>query len=152
MADQAFIEELRQIVGKANVLDGSVDLQLYQYDGFLVERRPDAVAFVQTTDEVAQIIQACNRHGLPFVPRGGGTNLTGGTIPFKGGVVIEMIRMNKILELDVPNLRARVQPGLFNLELGNALAPLGYQFLPDPASQKAATLGGNVDENAGVPH
>ena len=91
-------------------------------------------------------------HGVPFVPRGGGTNLSGGTIPFKGGVVIEMIRMNRLLEVDPRNLRARVQPGMFNLELGNALAPLGYQFLPDPASQKAATLGGNVAENSGGPH
>ena len=98
------------------------------------------------------MVRACNLHGVPFVPRGGGTNLTGGTIPFKGGVVIEMIRMNRILEVDTANLWARVQPGMFNLELGNALAPLGYQFLPDPASQKAATLGGNVAENAGGPH
>jgi glycolate oxidase len=86
------------------------------------------------------------------VARGGGTNLSGGTIPVKGGVVIEMIRMNKILEVDRANLRARVQPGMFNLEFGNALAPLGYQYLPDPASQKAATLGGNVGENSGGPH
>jgi glycolate oxidase len=70
----------------------------------------------------------------------------------RGGVVIEMIRMNRILEVDVPNLRARVQPGMFNLEFGNALAPFGYQYLPDPASQKAATLGGNVAENSGGPH
>jgi len=146
------VDDLRQIVGAANVLDGTVDLQLYQYDGFLVERRPDAVVFVHSTEEVARVVQVCNRHGRPFVPRGGGTNLTGGTIPFAGGVVIEMIRMNRILEVAPSGQWARVQPGLFNLELGNALAPLGYQFLPDPASQKAATLGGNVAENAGGPH
>jgi len=144
--------ELQQIVGKTNVLDAAVNLQLYSYDAYLEERRPDAVVFVHSTDEVARIVRACNRHGVPFVPRGGGTNLSGGTIPVKGGVVIEMIRMNRILEVDLPNLRARVQPGLFNLELGNALAPLGYQYLPDPASQKAATLGGNVAENSGGPH
>jgi glycolate oxidase len=152
MTDKTFVEELRQIVGKANVLDGSVDLQLYQYDGFLEERRPEAVAFVHSTEEVARVVQVCNRHGRPFVPRGGGTNLTGGTIPFKGGVVIEMIRMNKVLEVDCESRWARVQPGMFNLEFGNGLAPLGYQFLPDPASQKAASLGGNVAENAGGPH
>jgi len=152
MTEKTFVEDLRQIVGSANVLDGAVDLQLYQYDGFLVERRPDAVVFVHSTDEVAQVVRTCNQHGRPFVPRGGGTNLTGGTIPFNGGVVIEMIRMNRILEVDCANLWARTQPGLFNLELGNALAPMGYQFLPDPASQKAATLGGNVAENAGGPH
>ena len=152
MAHKALVEELRQIVGKANVLDSGVDMQLYQYDAYLEERRPDAVVFVNSTDEVAGVVKLCNKHGVPFVPRGGGTNLSGGTIPFKGGVVIEMIRMNRILEIDRPNLRARVQPGMFNLEFGNTLIPLGYQYLPDPASQKAATLGGNVAENSGGPH
>lgn len=152
MVPRSFLDELRQIVGKANVLDSGVDLQLYQYDAYLEERRPDAVVFVASTDEVAGVVRACNRYDVPFVPRGGGTNLSGGTIPFKGGIVLEMIRMNRILEVDRSNLRARVQPGLFNLELGTALAPLGYQYLPDPASQKAATLGGNVAENSGGPH
>ena len=152
MVPRPFVDELRQIVGKANVLDSGVDLQLYQYDAYLEERRPDAVVFVASTDEVAGVVRACNKYDVPFVPRGGGTNLSGGTIPFKGGIVLEMIRMNRILEVDRSNLRARVQPGLFNLELGTALAPLGYQYLPDPASQKAATLGGNVAENSGGPH
>jgi glycolate oxidase len=152
MVEKALAEDLRQIVGRANVLDAGVDLQLYQYDGYLVERRPDAVAFVHSTEEVAKVVKACNRHNVPFVARGGGTNLSGGTIAFNGRVVIELIRMNRILEVDCANQRARVQPGLFNLELGSALAPLGYQYLPDPASQKACTLGGNVAENAGGPH
>ena len=152
MAHKALVKELRQIVGKANVLDSGVDMQLYQYDAYLEERRPDAVVFVHSTDEAAGVVKVCNKHGVPFVPRGGGTNLSGGTIPFKGGVVLEMIRMNRILEIDRPNLRARVQPGMFNLEFGNTLIPLGYQYLPDPASQKAATLGGNVAENSGGPH
>jgi len=139
-------------VGKANVLVSGVDLQLYKYDASLEERRPDAVVFVHSTDEVAGVVRACNTHRVPFIPRGGGTNLSGGTIPCQGGIIIEMIRMNRILEVDRANLRARVQPGLFNLELGTHLAPLGYQYLPDPASQKAATLGGNVAENSGGPH
>jgi glycolate oxidase len=129
-----------------------VSLQLYGYDAYLEERRPDAVVFAHSTEEVAGIVRACNAAGVPFVPRGGGTNLSGGTIPMRGGVVIETIRMNRLLEVDIPNLRARVQPGMFNLEFGGALAPLGYQYLPDPASQKAATLGGNVGENSGGPH
>jgi glycolate oxidase len=152
MVARALGAELRQIVGKENVLDSGVDLQLYKYDAYLEERRPDAVVFVHSTEEVAGVVKVCNKFGVPFVPRGGGTNLSGGTIPVKGGVVIEMIRMNRILEVDCANLRARVQPGMFNLEFGNALAPLGYQYLPDPASQKAATLGGNVAENSGGPH
>jgi glycolate oxidase len=152
MPVRALVAELRQIVGKEDVLNSVVDRQLYGYDAYLEERRPDAVVFVNSTEEVAGVVRACNRYGVPFVPRGGGTNLSGGTIPVKGGVVIEMIRMNRILEVDRANLRARVQPGMFNLEFGNALAPLGYQYLPDPASQKAATLGGNVAENSGGPH
>ncbi|HSB81829.1 MAG TPA: FAD-linked oxidase C-terminal domain-containing protein [Candidatus Methylomirabilis sp.] len=152
MAIRALVSDLQQIVGKSNVLSSGVDLQLYGYDAYLEERRPDAVVFVNSTEEVAGVVRACNKHGVPFVPRGGGTNLSGGTIAIKGGVVVEMIRMNRILEVDCANLRARVQPGLFNLEFGNALAPLGYQYLPDPASQKAATLGGNVAENSGGPH
>jgi glycolate oxidase len=146
------VEDLRKVVGDANVLDGAVDLRLYGYDAYLEERRPDAVTFVHSTEQVAEVVRTCNRWGVPFVARGGGTNLSGGTIPVKGGVVIEMIRMNRILEVDQASLRARVQPGMFNLEFGNALAPLGYQYLPDPASQKAATLGGNVGENSGGPH
>jgi glycolate oxidase len=146
------VEDLRKVVGDANVLDGAVDLRLYGYDAFLEERRPDAVTFVHSTEQVAEVVRTCNRWGVPFVARGGGTNLSGGTIPVKGGVVIEMIRMNQILEVDQASQRARVQPGMFNLEFGNALAPLGYQYLPDPASQKAATLGGNVGENSGGPH
>jgi glycolate oxidase len=152
MALSKLADDLRGIVGKANVLDAGVDLSLYGYDAYLEERRPDAVVFVHSTDEVAAVVRLCHERGVPFVARGGGTNLSGGTIPVKGGVVIEMIRMNEILEVDRANLRARVQPGMFNLEFGNALAPLGYQFLPDPASQKAATLGGNVGENSGGPH
>ena len=152
MVTRALGAELRQIVGKENVLDSGVDLQLYKYDAYLEERRPDAVVFVHSTEEVAGVVKVCNKFGVPFVPRGGGTNLSGGTIPFKGGVVLEMIRMNRILEVDRANLRARVQPGMFNLEFGNSLAPQGYQYLPDPASQKAATLGGNVAENSGGPH
>jgi glycolate oxidase len=152
MRATSLAHDLRLVVGEANVLDSGVNLHLYGYDAYLEERRPDAVVFVHATDEVAGVVKVCNKWGVPFVARGGGTNLSGGTIPVKGGVVIEMIRMNKVLEIDTRNLRARVQPGMFNLEFGNALAPLGYQYLPDPASQKAATLGGNVAENSGGPH
>lgn len=152
MSNKVLVQELRRVVGEANVIDSDVHLQLYQYDAYLEERRPDAVVFVHSTEEVSRVLKLCHAHGVPSVPRGGGTNLSGGTIPFKGGVVLEMIRMNRLLEVDKGSLRARVQPGMFNLELGQALAPLGYQYLPDPASQKAATLGGNVAENSGGPH
>jgi hypothetical protein len=89
MVPRSFVAELRQIVGKSNVLDSEVDLQLYKYDAYLEERRPDAVVFVHSTDEVAGVVKVCNKFGVPFVPRGGGTKGSGGTIPFKGGVVID---------------------------------------------------------------
>ena len=125
MKASGLAEDLRRVVGKANVLDSGVNLALYGYDAYLEERRPDAVAFVHSTDEVVGVVKVCNKWGAPFIARGGGTNLSGGTVPVKGGVVIEMIRMNKLLEVDRANLRARVQPGMFNLEFGSALAPLG---------------------------
>ena len=136
MARKELVEALRKIVGKTNVLDSLVDMQLYQYDAYLEERRPDAVVFVHSTEEVAAVIKVCHAQGVPFLPRGGGTNLSGGTIPFRGGVVIEMIRMNQLLEVDPVNLRARVQPGMFNLELGNALAPLATSSCPIPPARR----------------
>jgi glycolate oxidase len=130
------VDELRQIVGKANVKDSGVDLQLYQYDAYLEERRPDAVVFVASTDEVAGVVRACNKYDVPFVPRGGGTNLSGGTIPFKGGIVLEMIRMNRILEVDRPNLRARVQPGLFNWSWAPRWRPSATSTFPIPRARR----------------
>jgi glycolate oxidase len=136
MRGPGLAHDLRQVVGKANVLDSGVNLRLYGYDAYLEERRPDAVVFVQTTDEVAGVVKVCNEWDVPFVARGGGTNLSGGTVPIKGGVVIEMIRMNRILEVDVKNLRARVQPGMFNLEFGAALARSATSTCPTRRARK----------------
>src|SRR5204862_8053771 len=94
----------------------------------------------------------CHANGVPLVARGAGTGLSGGAIPVEGGVVVSFARMTRILDLDVANLRAVVQPGLVNLHLTTAAAPHGLYFVPDPSSQKACTLGGNVAENSGGPH
>ena len=104
------------------------------------------------TADVAKLSRFCSQNDVPIVPRGAGTGLSGGAIPVEGGVVVSFARMARILEIDVPNMRAVVQPGLVNLHLSTAVAPHGLYFVPDPSSQKACTLGGNVAENSGGPH
>jgi glycolate oxidase len=144
--------ELQRIVGNQNVLWKDVDLAVYEYDAGLGRGKPDFVVFPPTADEISRVVAFLYQEGISYVGRGSGTNLSGGTIPLKGGVVIELSRLNQILEIDLENERAIVEPGVYNLTLQNALAPLGYYYAPDPASQKVSTLGGNFGENAGGPH
>ena len=152
MIPDRILKELRSLVGRANVLDKLVDLQTYAYDAYLERSLPGAVVFVRSCDDVAGVVKVLHREGLPFAPRGCGTNLSGGSLALQGGVLIEMSRMNRILEIDVPNQRMVAQPGVLNLDLSTALGPFGYYYAPDTASQKACSLGGNVAENAGGPH
>ncbi len=146
------LKKLQEIVGSANVLWKEVDLAVYEYDAGLGRGKPGWVIFATTAEEVAGAVKFLYQEGISFVARGAGTNLSGGTVPLNGGVVIELSRMKKILEIDLENERALVEPGVYNLTLQNALAPLGYYYAPDPASQKVSTLGGNFGENAGGPH
>ena len=143
---------LVELLGEEQVLWQTHDLQLYEYDGAVDTATPDAVVLPRDTADVAKLARFCNEHGVPLVPRGAGTGLSGGAIPVEGGVVVSFARMSRILELDVANLRAVVQPGLVNLHLSTAAAPHGLYFVPDPSSQKACTIGGNVAENSGGPH
>jgi glycolate oxidase len=110
------------------------------------------VVLPTSTEQVAAVVKVCHREGIPFTARGAGTNLSGGSIPVQGGIIIGLTRMDRLLDIDIENQRAVVEPGYLNFDLSNALAPFGYYFAPDPASQKASTLGGNVGENAGGPH
>ena len=151
MERKELIREMESIVGKANVVHTHSGLLTYEYDASLYRGMPDAVAYVTTAEQVSQLVKLASRAEIPFLARGSGTNLSGGTVPSRGGIVIEMSRMNRILEIDVKNQRAVVEPGVFNLVLQNALVPHGYRYAPDPASQKVSTLGGNVGENAGGP-
>jgi glycolate oxidase subunit GlcD len=144
--------QIESIVGKGNVLTDDTSLHVYEYDASLYQGRPDAVVFVTNTQQVSQLVKLANREGIPFLARGSGTNLSGGTLPTRGGIVINLCRMNQILELNFDNLTALVEPGLYNLALQHALAPHGYYYAPDPASQQVSTLGGNVGENSGGPH
>ena len=142
-------DALRRIVGKDNVLWKDVDLVVYSYDAGLAKGRAGLVAFVENSDQVAQIVSLLYREGISYVARGSGTNLTGGTVPMDGGVVIEFSRMNHILEIDIENERVVVEPGIYNLAVQNALAEKGYYYAPDPASQKACSMGGNFGGERG---
>ncbi|MBL7125746.1 MAG: FAD-binding protein [Dehalococcoidales bacterium] len=151
MIARNFIKDLTKIVGKANILFDLKDLIAYSYDATMRQEMPDVIVFPHSSAEVSAIMKLAHREKIPAVPRGAGTNLSGGTIPVKGGIIIEISRMNRILEINTANRRAVVEPGVVNLDLQNALAPLGYFYPPDPASQKSSTMGGNIGENAGGP-
>ncbi len=146
------VAELREIVGPKAVLDRAQDLMLYEYDGSIDKHSPECVVFPKTTAEVARIVQTAARHKIALVGRGAGTGLSGGVIPVEGGLMIAFARMNKILEIDYDNECAVVQPGVVNLDITTAVQGNGYYYAPDPSSQKACTIGGNVAENAGGPH
>jgi len=152
MIEERVLDALRGIVGAPNVLTDPADLLLYTYDASLHAGRPDAVVLPASTGETAAVVALAHAEGIPLTPRGGGTNLSGGSVASRGGIVLVLSRMRRILEIDVPNQRAVVEAGVYNLTLQQALAPLGYLFAPDPASQKVSTMGGNVGENAGGPH
>ncbi|MGH7247919.1 MAG: FAD-binding oxidoreductase, partial [Pseudomonadota bacterium] len=144
--------ELERIAGKANVLSRPEDLMLYEYDGLSAQAMPDAVVFPATTAEVAGVVKLAAQHKIPVVARGAGTGLSGGAVAAEGGIVIGLSRMKAIVEIDLENQRARVQPGVVNIDLSLAVSGAGYYYAPDPSSQKACTLGGNVAENSGGPH
>jgi glycolate oxidase len=143
---------LREIVGSHGYLDTPHDLALYEYDAGNDKARPELVLFPRSTEEVAAIVKRTAEQHIPIVGRGAGTGLSGGAIPRSGGVVIAFARMNRILEIDLPNERAVVQPGVVNLDLTRAVEAHGLFYAPDPSSQRACTIGGNVAENSGGPH
>jgi glycolate oxidase len=152
IAEQTIVDELRQLLPPEQVLWRDYDLMLYEYDGSIDKHRPLAVAFPLSSDEVSQVVRLCHRLNTPYTARGAGTGLSGGAIPARGGVLINLSRMNRILEIDVANMRAIVEPGVVNMRLGTATNVFGLTYVPDPSSQKACTIGGNVGENSGGPH
>jgi glycolate oxidase len=145
-------KKLASVVGRKGYLDKPEDLLLYEYDGSVDKARPEMVIFPRTTEDVVAIVKITNEYGIPIVGRGAGTGLSGGAIPREGGVTIGFARMNRILEIDLENERAVVQPGVVNLDITLAVQNQGYFYAPDPSSQRACTIGGNVAENAGGPH
>jgi glycolate oxidase len=127
---------------------------VYECDALTTEHRamPDLVVLPAGTAQVAAVVRVCGTEGVPIVPRGAGTGLSGGAIPVHGGVLIVLTRMNRVLAIDLPNRMATVEAGCINLAISRAVMPRGFFFAPDPASQQASTIGGNVAENAGGPH
>ena len=151
MTRSELIHELETIFGVANVLHRPADLLAYEYDATIFRGQPAVVVFPTATEQLVRLVELSRRSGVPYVARGAGTGLAGGSVPPDGGIVVAFSKMNRILDIDAPNRRAVVEPGVVNLHLKNALAPLGLTYAPDPASQKVSTLGGNVANNAGGP-
>jgi glycolate oxidase len=145
-------KNIHELLGPRGYLDRPEDLTLYEYDGSVDKARPELVVFPQTAEDVAAIVRISNQFGIPIVGRGAGTGLSGGAIPRAGGIVISFARMNRVLRIELENERAVLEPGVVNIEITQAVERQGYFYAPDPSSQKACTIGGNVAENAGGPH
>src|ERR671938_1272325 len=131
VAEHTIVDELRQLIPDDRVLWRDYDLMLYEYDGSIDKHRPLAVVFPLSTDEVSRVVKACNRLNVPYTARGAGTGLSGGAIPARGGVLISLARMTRILDIDLENLRAVVEPGLVNLRLSQAVAHEKLLYVPD---------------------
>ncbi|MBI3953743.1 MAG: FAD-binding protein [Chloroflexi bacterium] len=152
LPERRLLRELERIVGASNVIWRPEDLLVYEYDATIDRGAPEAVVLPGTAEEVAAAVKLAATAGVPVVPRGAGTGLSGGAIAIAGGLVIGTSRLRRILELDPANLVAVVEPGVVNADLSQAAAPYGLRYIPDPSSQKACTIGGNVAENSGGPH
>ncbi len=136
----SLLAELIALLGATNVLHRRDDLILYEYDGSVEKALPDVVVFPTTTQHVAEIVKLAIKHQVPIVGRGAGTGLSGGALARTGGVMIVFARMNQILEVDIPNRRAVLQPGVVNADITRAVEGEGLYFAPDPSSQKACTI------------
>jgi glycolate oxidase len=145
--------ELEAMLGEGAVLSDPDELVTYESDGLTLFRAlADFVVFPRSAEDVAAVVKLANREGLPYVARGAGTGLSGGCLPTEGGIVLSLMRMNRVLEIDYDNQVAVVEPGLVNLHLSWAVGPRGYHYAPDPSSQQACTIGGNIANNSGGPH
>jgi len=147
-----FLKDLQDIVGEKNVVYHSDDLLVFEYDGSVDRGMPEAVVFPSSTQEISRVIALSHKTGVPVVGRGTGTGLSGGAIAPPGGIQVTFTRMNHILEVDTENRLALVEPGVINLDLDTHVRKFGLRYAPDPSSQKACSLGGNIAENAGGPH
>ncbi|MBI2207257.1 MAG: FAD-binding protein [Candidatus Rokubacteria bacterium] len=150
---RALRPELDALVGTDGVLSDPDELLVYESDGLTLFRAlADFVVFPRSAEQVAAVVKLANREDLPFVARGAGTGLSGGCLPAEGGIVLSLMRMNRVLEVDYDNQIAVVEPGLVNLHLSWRVGPQGYYYAPDPSSQQACTIGGNIANNSGGPH
>jgi len=142
-------EKLIEIVGADHFTDQLEELVPFSYDASMNVHRPDAAVWPESTEQIAEIVRFANEYKIPVVPRGAGTSLSGGVVPIRGGIILDLSRMNRILEISVENRYARVQAGVVCDDLNRQLGKYGFTFPPDPASSSVATIGGNVATNAG---
>lgn len=147
------LRQLTEILPPDAILTAAEDLHPYECDGLTAyQRLPVAVVLPTTTEQVRAITKLCFNLNIPIVPRGAGTGLSGGALPYENGIVLSLARLNKILDIDLNNLQARVQPGVRNLAISQAVDQYGLFYAPDPSSQIACSIGGNVAENSGGVH
>ncbi len=150
MLEAKHVKALEDLVGKENVYSDKAHMIAYSYDATRTRFEPDAVVFPRNEEDVSRILVYCNHHGIVITPRGAGSGFTGGALPTKGGITLAMEKhMNRILEIDMENMVAVVQPGVINMDLQKAVEAKGLFYPPDPASEEYSTIGGNVSENAG---
>src|SRR5690606_985576 len=146
------LQRLRQIV-RAGVIEDEVSRRAYETDALTAYRQlPLVVVLPENTEEVAAVLRICRELGVKVVPRGDGTSLSGGALPLADGIVLGLTRLNRILEIDYENRTVTCQPGVTNLAISNAVSARGFYYAPDPSSQIACTIGGNVAENSGGVH
>ncbi len=150
MIDSKHIRTFEEIVGKENVYSDKAHLIAYSYDATRTRFEPDAVLFPRDEEDISRILVYCNHHHITITPRGAGSGFTGGALPVNGGIILALEKhMNRILEVDMENMVAVVQPGVINMDLQKAVEEVGLFYPPDPASEAYSTIGGNVSENAG---
>jgi glycolate oxidase len=151
--DGRVLAELRTIVGHDGLLTDASELLTYESDALVhLRATPGAVVLPSTTAHVQAVVKLCHREGIPFVARGHGTGLSGGALPVAGGILLALSRMNRVLDIDIPNMRVTVEPGVTNLEITRRVAPFGCYYAPDPSSQIVCSIGGNIAENSGGAH
>jgi glycolate oxidase len=151
--DPSFIQSLKQICGPESVLAGRDEALVYECDAYTIQKDlPEVVVLPTSTEQVSAVVRLCHERGVPFVARGAGTGLSGGALALNGGVILSLTRMKRIRSIDLRNRRIVAEAGAVNLSLTRAVAADGYQYAPDPSSQMACTIGGNVAENSGGPH
>ncbi len=151
MIDKNTITELEQIIGKDGVLAAPEDLAVYSYDGAFAEHTPEVVVLPRNAEQISQVALLAGRQRIPLVPRGMGSGLAAAAVPFHGGIVLSLTRMNRILEIDPANATARVEAGVVTADLQTAVEKIGLFYPPDPSSIKHSTISGNIACNAGGP-
>src|SRR5438034_1578133 len=152
MSRNALINELRAIVGEHYCLIEKEDVIVYEQDSSIFQVMPEIVVLPANVEQVSAVIKAAKRANVPIVPRGSGTGLAGGAVPAEGGIVLSLARLDRILKIDLPNRIAIVEPGVINQDVTKAVAEDGFFYAPDPSSQAACSIGGNVANNSGGPH